>query len=346
MELILVLCVAIVGGFVGHKLKLPVGGMLGAMVAVVVFNFIAQPSFYLPAWVRVALQLCMGPLIGSRLSKADIRGLKTLAFPIAVLLVCMLGLNIAFGFIMYRFSNLDIATALFSTAPGGMMDMVIISADFDANYAYVALLQLSRLLVILVLIVPFYRKIMMKVKPASTPKVVPDNPRQEPQWVRRFFLTTLCGATLGLALWWLGIPAGAIIGAMLGAGAFNIFTSKGYFPPGLRLPLQIFSGAFIGLRMDRASLLGMMDMIVPLIILFVAVIAMTFVTAFAVHKLTGLDLINSLVASTPGGLGEMSLLADDLKIDTPKIVVIHTARVMSVIILFPGVLAFVLWVLG
>ena len=359
MQLLIVLCIAVAGGLAGYKLKIPVGGLLGAMVAVIIYTFIVQPSFYLPVEFRVALQLCMGPLIGSRLSREDIRGLRILALPIVILLVCMVSLNIIFGFIMYRFSNLDIATALFSTAPGGMMDMVIISADFDANYAYVALLQLSRLLVILVVIVPFYKKIMVKLRPK--PEVVPGQEESKPEpeaasaalppelrvseKAGRFALTALCGGVLGIVLWLLGVPAGAIIGSMLGAGAFNIITSKGYCPPKLRLPLQIVSGAFIGLRMDRESLLGMAEIIVPLIFLFIAVIAMTFVTAFVVHKLTGLDLATCLIASTPGGIGEMSLLADDLKIDVPKVVVIHTARLMSVIILFPGILAFVLWLL-
>jgi len=139
----------------GNKLKLPVGGMLGSMAAVIAFNLIVQPPIFVPVELQVALQLAFGPVIGSRITRGDMVGLKRLALPAVAMLVCMLGINIIFGTIMYRFSTLDLATSLFATAPGGMLDMAIVSADFGANSAYVALLQLSRLMFIFICMIPF-----------------------------------------------------------------------------------------------------------------------------------------------------------------------------------------------
>ena len=366
--LALMFACAAVGGFIGYKLKIPVGGMLGAMVAVIIFNIITEPELALPVEFRVGLQLAFGPLIGGRLTKADMIGLKKLAFPVFVLLVCMLSLNILFGAIMYFTSDLDIPTTLFATAPGGMMDMAIVSADLGANYVYVALLQMARILFIMIFMIPFYRKVILKfakstaqndAEPALEPRPndtnqlnsikpegLPPEPKKLSRQIQYFFMTALCGAIPGLIFWQLGIPAGAIVGAMIGAGTFNVLTGKGYFPPGLRLPLQMLAGSFIGLRMDRASLLAMGEIIVPILIIFAAVVFMTVITAFVVHKLTGLDVVTSLMASTPGGLSEMTMLADELKLDAPKVVVMQTFRLMSVIILFPSILTFVLWLLG
>jgi len=352
MDVIMIVLVAFAGGFIGHQLKIPVGGMIGSMLAVMIYGFIFEPVFTFPAGARVALQLCMGPFIGSRITKSDVIGLKKVAMSVVVMIVCMLSFNILFGLIMVHISGLDIATALFSAAPGGMMDMVIISADFDANYAYVALMQLSRLMIILLFVLPFYKKIIFKIMPQPVQEDnKPEQSEAKPDplmleiWKNksRIVCTVISGASLGFILWRLGIPAGAMIGSMIGAAAFNIFTNKGCFPPRLRLPLQIISGIFIGSRMDRESLLGMTELIIPLILLFIGVVTMTFVTAFLVHKITGLELPVCLVASTPGGLGEMALLADDLKIDAPKVVIMHTTRLMSVIILFPTILSLVIW---
>ena len=307
-------------------------------------------------YFRVALQLSFGPLIGSTISKSDLLGLKRMGFPVAVLLFCMLSLNILFGLIMYWFSALDFPTTLFATAPGGMMDMAIISADLGANYVYVALLQLSRILFIVMFMIPFYKKLLLKFKPeaviihepvkkeASQDALAPVTVRKK--GIKDFLLTVLCSVTLGLILWQTGIPAGAIIGSMFGAGIFNTLTNRGYFPKKMRLPLQILAGAFIGMRMDRAGLLAMTEIIVPLIFVFITVIAMTLITAFVVHKLTGLDVFTCLIASTPGGLGEMALLAEELQIDPAKVVVMHTARLMSVIALFPAILTLVLFFLN
>ena len=347
MYLSIALVLAIVGGIIGTKLKLPAGGMLGAMAAVITFNIIVQPPIILPSGMMAGLQLFSGAMIGSRITKKDMIELKGLAFPAIIMLVIMLILNIVFGLAMYRLSNLNIATALFATAPGGMTDMAIISDDMGANSAYVAILQLSRIMFILVCMMPFYRKIMTKLMTPKTKTVTAAAKNQEPKrHIKWFFVTFVCCCVIGLTLRFFGIPAGAIMGAMLGAAIFNIFTSKAYFPPSFRLPLQIVAGVFIGLRMDRASVFAMNELIFPVIILFVCVIVITVVTAFAVNKITGLDLFTSIMASTPGGLTEMAIMADDLGIDAPKVAILQLARLMSVIIFFPTMLAIVIGFTG
>ena len=356
-DIFFVLCIAAIGGFIGHKFKLPVGGMLGAIAAVLAFNLLFEPGFYLPVYFRVALQLSFGPLIGSRVTKEDLIGLKKLAFPAAVMVICMLCLNVTFGIIMYRISDLDIVTSLFATAPGGMMDMTIISADLGANYVYVALIQLSRTMFVITCMFPFYQKALIKLKTggvasvqADSPSITPEGRPPEPSSIKRkairFFSTAFCGCFLGLVFWNLNIPAGAIIGALIGGAAFNVITGNGYFPPRLRLPMQIFAGSFIGAGMDRQSLLAMGEVIVPIVIVVFYVIIITVTTAYIVHKLTGMDAFTSLMATTPGGLGEMSMLADGLKVDMPKVVVMHMARLMSVIILFPFILSFIIWLIA
>ena len=351
---LLVLAVAVAGGFIGNKLKLPAGGMLGAMVAVVALNIIfAQAA--LPSGLQVVLQIASGIMIGSRVTKSDALGLRKLALPAFVMVICMLVINIAIGTVMYRFSKLDIATSLFASAPGGMMDMAIVSAELGANPAYVVLLQLSRLMFIFMCMIPFYRKITskMKLNPGFTTYVSSISEIGDKQQdiksgflLKQIFITILCGGTSGLALWWLGIPAGAIIGAMLGTAICNITTSKAYFPPSCRLPLQMVAGAFVGMRMDRESIFAMRGLIVPMLILFVGVITITFATAFVMHKLTRLNMATCLLASTPGGLTEMAILSDNLGLDTPKIAVLQVSRLMSVIIFFPTMLYFTLRILS
>ena len=347
LYLILALFLAIAGGLTANRFKLPAGGMLGAMIAVIIFNITVQPPIVLPGGFVAGLQLFSGTMIGSRISKKDMINLKSLAFPAIVMLVTLLLLNIGFGFVMYSLSSLNIPTALFATAPGGMMDMAIISDDLGANSAYVAILQLSRIMFILICMMPFYRKIMVKLI-APKEKTSPSTPKEgkaKPH-IKYFFITFVCASILGLSLRFLGIPAGAIMGAMLGAAIFNIASSKGHFPPNFRLPLQIVAGTFVGLRMDRASIFAMNELIIPVLILFICVIVMTIVVAFAMHKITGLDLPTSLMAATPGGLTEMALMADDLGVNAPKVAVLHMARLMCVIIFFPVMLAAVIGLTG
>jgi uncharacterized membrane protein AbrB (regulator of aidB expression) len=47
-----------------------------------------------------------------------------------------------------------------------------------------------------------------------------------------------------------------------------------------------------------------------------------------------------MFASTPGGLQEMALLADDLGADTTKVTILQTARLMCVISFSPAMISF------
>jgi len=390
---LLIIAVAAIGALIGARLKLPAGGMLGAMFAVIILQLLFEQQA-LPRNLQVILQIASGTMIGSRVAKKDVIGLRLLALPAIVLIFSMFVINIVVGTTMYRLSYLDIVTSLFASAPGGMMDMALVSAELGANPAYVALLQLSRLIFIFTCMMPFYRKIVSRFKVAegasgdvpvvhdavaadeatsradaglvtadeATAKagaglVATDPVKTTVGITKKTKLLTqnplfkLCRSLLfgsigGLILWRLGVPAGAIIGAMLGTAIFNVSTGKAYFPARYRLPLQIVAGAFIGMRMDRESLFAIGNLVIPALILFAGVVHITFATAFVVHKLTRLDFATCMLSSTPGGLTEMSLLADDLGLDAPKIAILQTSRLMSVIIFFPTMLYFVLRILG
>ena len=72
------------------------------------------------------------------------------------------------------------------------------------------------------------------------------------------------------------------------------------------------------------------------------IVVYTFGMAFVLHKITKLDWITCMVASTPGGIQEMSLLADELGGDAPKVALIQTCRLIFVILILPSV---ILWLI-
>ena len=113
------------------------------------------------------------------------------------------------------------------------------------------------------------------------------------------------------------------------------------YPTQLSRTLQVCSGAYIGIRLDRAAIMQMDALIIPLIIMVVGIMFFVFVVPLIIHKVTGLELTTCMMASTPGGVQEMSLLSEELGADTPKIAVMQTCRLMSVIMFFPTMIRFV-----
>ncbi|MDL2224878.1 AbrB family transcriptional regulator, partial [Eubacteriales bacterium OttesenSCG-928-M02] len=159
----LTMVVASIGGYIGLKLKLPAGAMMGAMLATLAFNLIAQRAFFYDD-LRVVLQILSGAMIGSRMDLSQVKGMKQLIFPILLLLCGMFLMNLLFGLLMYWLSPLDAATSLFSIAPGGATDMAIIATDLGARPAYVAVLQLCRLIIIFTTMPTIFRKVIGKLQ--------------------------------------------------------------------------------------------------------------------------------------------------------------------------------------
>lgn len=146
-DLLLTVLAALCGGLIGRSLKIPAGTMLGALLFVVLMNVFTDRA-YVPGDFRPWIQMTSGALLGSGISRRDIKELKHLLVPGIIMLIGMLLFNLAFGYLMFRFSTLDLATCLLAMAPGGMTDMSLIAADLGGDMAVVTILHLVRLLVI------------------------------------------------------------------------------------------------------------------------------------------------------------------------------------------------------
>lgn len=339
---LLTLAVGVLGAFLARKAKIPAGGMVGAMVLVMAFNLLTQKGFFYGD-LRTVVQIASGAMIGSSMKREHVRALKTLVVPMVILWVFMLVMNLTAGGLIIALSDLDPATALFASSPGGMGDMALIASEMGANPAYVAVLHLVRILTIIMFMPPIYRKIGANAPEIRTVKEngeVAEEARQKGSKERAVQLaTTLAIGTVGGLLFaWLGVPAGAMIGSMLFVAAFSASTDRAYYPSSLRGYTQIAAGVYVGMRMDRASFFTLPDLIVPALILIVSVFIFAFLTGYVMHRATKIPICTALMASTPGGLQEMSILADELGLDAPTIALFHTSRLMFVIAIFPTML--------
>lgn len=262
-------------------------------------------------------------------------------------------MNLTLGISIYKLGGLDIATALFSASPGGLTDMALLAEELGANSTYVTLLQLVRLLTIFSFLPPIIKRVLKKQLAAAQARgEAPAEPTVQPRGFSRqqqlcYFAETMLAAAIGgLALHFLRVTAGAMLGSMLAVAAWNIATGRGYFPRPVSDAAQVASGALLGLKIDMASVLGLAGLAVPALLVMAGVLLFSLLTGYVMHQLTKLDLATCLLASTPGGLTEMSLLSEDLGADTPKIAVMQTARLLYVVAFFPTMIEFVAHALG
>lgn len=347
---LITLAIATGGSFLARKVKMPAGAMLGAMIGVAIFNIFSGRGFF-PEELRTVVQVFSGAMIGSKVAKKDVVELKYIILPTVILLLFMMLMNVTLGFTIYKTGGLDIATALFASSPGGLSDMALLAEELGANSTYVTLLQLIRILTIFSFMPAIIKRVLSKRNMAQAQEIREqieqehEQDKQEEmekhkelprkQKVLRFLWTMLAAFAGGLLFHYLGVTAGAMLGSMIATALYNILSDRAYFLPSMRNYTNIGSGAFLGMKIDMASVLGLTGLIGPALIMVVGVLFFALMTALIMHKLTKLDFSVCLMASTPGGIQEMSLLSEELGADTPKIAVMQTARLMFVIALFP-----------
>lgn len=147
-KIFVTMLVAVAGGLLGYRLKLPAGALIGSMLAVAAYNLISERA-HVPHGVRVGIQIMAGAIIGMRVNREALLTLKTLLLPALVIVLSVLVINFAVGFLLYRLTRLDLATCLFGSAPGGVVEMTLAAEALGADPAKVAVMQLLRLFSVL-----------------------------------------------------------------------------------------------------------------------------------------------------------------------------------------------------
>lgn len=344
MELFVTLIIGLIGGLGALRLRIPAGAMIGSMLLVAVYNIITGDAYF-PENLRIITQIATGAFIGSGITRKDVLDLKLVIKPAVLMVASMIVLDLLLGYIMHRVTNLDLITALFACAPGGLVDMSLISNDLGADSSKVALLQLVRLMSVLIILPPLIRSISIRISgsrdkspgmDASTKKSGEELARKEKRI--NLALTGVIASIAGFIGYKLNIPAGTMTLSMIAIGALNIYNSRGYMPLNIRRVTQVFAGALIGQRMTYGDLLALKDIIFPVMVLIIGIIIVNLCIGYFIHRAAKLDLTTSLLASAPGGMSDMALVARDLGGDAPKVAVLQLARYICIIAFFPVII--------
>jgi membrane AbrB-like protein len=146
-KIIYTLIFAGVGGFIGFKLKIPAGALIGAMTFVAIFNICFEKG-KIPADLKIIAQTIVGGLIGLNFTRESINGLKELVVPALIIVVGLMISCIIIGILVAKIAGIDPVTALFSSAPGGLTDLALIAEAYGADISKVALLGLARMVTV------------------------------------------------------------------------------------------------------------------------------------------------------------------------------------------------------
>lgn len=330
-KLLLALAIGAVGGALFHWLGMPLAWMIGAMVFVTVAAA-ARAPVGMSLRLRSMMIAVLGVMLGSAFTPDIVDHAARWSSSIAALFLYV-ALTTGLCMLYYqRVGGYDRVTAYFSAAPGGLSEMVMMGGAMGGDERAVALSHGARILLI-VLIIPFGFRLLGGYQP-GTPFGAPA------ATVPLVDLATLvaCGVVGYFIARLLRMPSAALIGPMALSAAVHLAGLTSSRPPTEAIAVaQLVVGTGIGCRFAGIApgrILKALSLAVGATLILLAISA-GFAAALA--SIVDVPLQGVLLAFSPGGLAEMSLIALALGIDVAYVSTQHVVRIFIIIALAPWV---------
>lgn len=324
----LAMAAGIAGGLLFVWLRLPLPWMLGPMT-VCTLAALLQAPVAAPTVIRPPMTMIIGVLLGASFTPDLIRQaphwwpalLGLLAFMLASAVAC-----IAFFRIVGRF---DRTTAYFAGMPGGLVEMVTAGEEKGGDARLIALVHSARILLV-VMTLPFIVQMLEGVQLGARRTAglsLLDTPIASDLWL---VACGLIGIVLGHVL---RLPAKFLLGPMLATALVHVAGISDFHPPAeLVIIAQLVLGVTIGCRFVGTAPGTILRVLLLSAGSTVILLVLTMLSAWIVSRLSGFGMVPLMLAYSPGGLAEMSLIALALKIEVAFVAAQHIIRVFLVMV--------------
>lgn len=151
---------------------------------------------------------------------------------------------------------------------------------------------------------------------------------------RRTVTVLLASAVGAGVLTLLRLPAGALIGAVIGAAAVNrVRPAKGVrpIPVWVRVTGLVLLGCVAGASLDLSTLESLARMALPLLAAVVGLLVLDLALAWVLVRYYGVDALTAVMACAPGGVSEIALTAAQAGARMGVVLAIHGVRVLVVV---------------
>ena len=320
------LAVGAVGGALFAYAQLPLAWMIGAMVATCAVS-IAGTSLTVPKPLRSTMIMVLGILLGSAFRPSLLDHIDRWAITLAALVPYIAIATMVGMLYLRRLMRLDMTTAYFTSAPGGLSEMMIVGGENGGDERTIGLSHSARVMLV-VFTVPFWFQFTVGYDPDTASAMT----RTEvPPGAVDALLLAACAIGWPVARV-LRLPAPPLTGPMLLSAVVHLSGLTAAAPPWVLVATaQVVVGSAIGCRFVGVSPREVARIVVLALGLTTLLLAVTVVFAVLLHALTGIGLTPLILAFAPGGLAEMSLVALALGVDAAFVSSHHIVRVLLIV---------------
>ncbi|WP_375459116.1 AbrB family transcriptional regulator [uncultured Enterovirga sp.] len=314
--------------------SLPGSILIGPMLAAIAFGLagserrVARPVFTVAQGVVGCL---IAGSITSEILREVVRDWPILLFGVTVTIAA----SSAVGWVLARFGTLPGSTAAWGSSPGAASAMVAMAGEFGADVRLVATMQYVRVICVVLAASLVSRVLLGGIAPVQIPQAA-----AAPASLDLLGL----GATLAVAVAgsWLGrrlrVPAGGILVPLGIAAAINAAGAVHLAPPAWLLAFAYYViGWTIGLQFERVSLGRSVRALPEILAASFALMALCGAAAWIMVRLTGLTPLTAFLATSPGGIDTVAIIALSGGADTPFVMAMQTLRLLTVVAAGPAI---------
>jgi membrane AbrB-like protein len=324
MHLAETLLIAAAGAVVFQFIGFPGGLVAGSMLAVAVAALIGRP-------VKVPLplaRLCfvmVGILLGAVVTPATLSAITTWPLSVALLVISAMVMLIGTACYLHWVHGWDPLSALLGASPGSMAQVMALSAELGADMRGVAIVQVTRVLLIVLGVPSGLALFASTIVPMASPRSATVTSLTE---LAILLITSSLAAFTMLRV---RFPGGLMFGAMSGSGILHgTGLIQASLPWWLGSAAVVTLGAMAGARFANTSPRMLLSYLGAAVGSFAvaAMVAASF--ALTVAAMLPFRIADVIVAFAPGGLDTMMVLALALHLDPIYVGAHHLARFLVV----------------
>lgn len=284
--------------------------------------------------------LCAQALIGTMIAETISPGILVTFFgnwPLFLAIVfSVIAMSTLSGFVMSKLDILPGTTAIWGSSAGAATSMLVMADAYGADVRLVAFMQYLRVVFVAAaasLVARYWAGI--------------DGPGPEIVWFGPIqlipFLETLAVAIVGGCLGkWLRIPAGVFLLPFLLGSLLNVTGVLTIEIPEWLLAISYaMLGWNIGLGFTRPILAYARRALLPTIVSILVLMSFSGLLAYILVRAVGIDPLTAYLATSPGGMDSIAIIAASSNVDVPFVMALQTARLLMVMAVGPSLARFV-----
>ncbi len=330
---------SVLTGLLAQSIGLPAAWLVGPMLVAVALALAWPERPMVPRWARLASLAVVGGLLAATFRPSVLPLIARHWLPVCLVVCGTLLLSLAVGFLLARVARLDGKSAALGTLPGAASGMLAMSGPLGADPRLVALMQYTRVVVVVfsaALVSRFWFAPGASARPTTDQGLQMSAP-QGTTLVHDAWLVYGVTALIAALGAWVGtrlrLPAGAMLGPLiLGVALEEVGVLHLTWPPGVPQAAFLVLGVYVGLLFDRASI-GRAGRLFPFVLAStVGLVVACAGLGWALTALTRIDGLTAYLATTPGGIDSVAIMALGSGADAPLVLAVQMLRLFAVVL--------------